>query len=55
MSDLALIAFPVQELFQNKIGQFDLIILDGFENRHILPPVYLRNIARYVRHGGDCF
>ncbi|NHO31155.1 VWA domain-containing protein [Acetobacter fallax] len=55
MSDLALIAFPVQELFQNKIGQFDLIILDGFENRHILPPVYLRNIARYVRRGGGLF
>ncbi|GBQ97606.1 hypothetical protein AA23498_2937 [Acetobacter nitrogenifigens DSM 23921 = NBRC 105050] len=52
LSDLALIAFPVQELFQDKIEQFDLIILDGFENRAILPPVYLRNIARYVRNGG---
>ncbi|NHN90927.1 VWA domain-containing protein [Acetobacter sicerae] len=55
LSDLALIAFPVEELFQNKIGQFDLIILDGFENRHILPPVYLRNIARFVRKGGGLF
>ncbi|GBQ28675.1 hypothetical protein AA0472_2771 [Acetobacter estunensis NRIC 0472] len=52
LSDLALIAFPVQELFENKIDQFDLIILDGFENRHILPPRYLRNIARFVRKGG---
>ncbi|NHN87689.1 VWA domain-containing protein [Acetobacter conturbans] len=55
LSDLALIAFPVEELFQNKINQFDLIILDGFENRHILPPIYLRNIARFVRKGGGLF
>jgi len=52
LSDMALIAFPVAELFQEKIGQFDLIILDGFQNRAILPPAYLRNIANYVRGGG---
>lgn len=52
LSDLALIAFPVRELFQEKISQFDLIILDGFENRAILPRTYLENIAQYVRDGG---
>ncbi|WP_338331578.1 VWA domain-containing protein [Acetobacter sp. LMG 32666] len=52
LSDLALIAFPVRELFQEKINQFDLIILDGFENRHILPHSYLENIASFVRRGG---
>ncbi|MFT9441756.1 MAG: VWA domain-containing protein [Acetobacter papayae] len=52
LSDLALIAFPVRELFQEKIRQFDLIILDGFENRHILPRLYLENIADFVRQGG---
>ncbi|MBO1323940.1 VWA domain-containing protein [Acetobacter sp. TBRC 12305] len=52
LSDLALIAFPVRELFQDKIDQFDLIILDGFENRHILPRTYLENIAGFVRKGG---
>ncbi|MFS3136471.1 VWA domain-containing protein [Gluconacetobacter sacchari] len=52
LSDLALIAFPVRELFQEKISQFDLIILDGFENRAILPRAYLENIAQYVRDGG---
>ncbi|WP_025826901.1 hypothetical protein [Acetobacter okinawensis] len=52
LSDLALIAFPVRELFQEKINQFDLIILDGFENRHILPHSYLENIASFVRQGG---
>ena len=52
LNELALIAFPVRELFQVKINQFDLIILDRFQNRGILPPAYLRNIADYVRRGG---
>jgi hypothetical protein len=52
LNELALIAFPVRELFQLKIKQFDLIILDRFQNRGILPAVYLRNIADYVRDGG---
>jgi hypothetical protein len=52
LNELALIAFPVRELFQVKIKEFDLIILDRFQNRGILPPLYLRNIADYVRDGG---
>lgn len=52
LNELALIAFPVRELFQVKIKEFDLIILDRFQNRGILPPMYLRNIADYVREGG---
>jgi hypothetical protein len=52
LNELALIAFPVRELFQVKIREFDLIILDRFTNRGLLPPVYLRNIADYVRQGG---
>ncbi len=52
LNELALIAFPVRELFQQKIKEFDLIILDRFQNRGILPPIYLRNIADYVRDGG---
>ena len=52
-NELSLIAFPVRELFQVKIRDFDLIILDRFSNRNnILPPQYLRNIADYVRNGG---
>ena len=42
----------MRELFQVKIKQFDLIILDRFQNRSILPSLYLRNIADYVRGGG---
>ena len=52
LNELALIAFPVRELFQVKIKEFDLIIMDRFANRSTLPPVYLRNIAEYVREGG---
>ncbi|MEO8715069.1 MAG: hypothetical protein ABI369_08655 [Acetobacteraceae bacterium] len=52
LNELSLIAFPVRELFQDKIDQFDLIILDRFQNRGLLPLPYLANIARYVRDGG---
>lgn len=52
LSELALIPFPTHELFEQKIRSFDLIILDGFRNRNILPDAYLRNIANYVRDGG---
>ncbi len=52
LNELALIAFPVRELFQQKLRDFDLIVFDRFANRGILPPIYLRNIADYVRGGG---
>lgn len=52
LNELALIAFPVRELFVDKIGEFDLIILDRFQNRGLLPMAYLANIARRVRDGG---
>ncbi len=52
LNELALIAFPIRELFQDKIGEFDLIILDRFQNRGLLPMPYLANIANRVRQGG---
>lgn len=52
LNELSLIAFPVRELFQVKLREFDLIIFDRFANRGILPPSYLRNIADHVRAGG---
>jgi hypothetical protein len=52
LNELALIAFPTRELFQEKLSSFDLIILDRFTDRGILPHAYLHNIAQYVRHGG---
>ena len=52
LNELALIAFPVRELFQVKLSEFDLIILDRFQNRGLLPMPYLRNIAEHVKEGG---
>jgi len=52
LNELALIAFPVRELFQVKLREFDLIVFDRFANRGILPPAYMRNIAEFVRGGG---
>jgi hypothetical protein len=52
LNELALIAFPVRELFLDKIHEFDLIILDRFQNRGLLPLPYIANIAEHVREGG---
>ena len=52
INELALIAFPTNELFGQKIKDFDLIIFDRFSNQAILPYVYFENIANYVRNGG---
>ena len=50
--ELSLIAFPIRELFDVKIDEFDLIIFDRYRRRSVLPQAYLENIARYVRNGG---
>ncbi|WP_265500714.1 hypothetical protein [Paracoccus beibuensis] len=52
VSELSLIAFPTQELFLDRIDDFDLIIFDRYRVRGILPPDYYANIARYVQEGG---
>ena len=50
--ELSLIAFPTQELFMEKVDEFDLIIFDRYKRRGILPNTYFENIGRYVRDGG---
>ena len=52
VGELSLIAFPTRELFLEKIDEFDLIIFDRYKRRGILPPIYLDNVAQYVRRGG---
>lgn len=52
INELSLIAFPTRELFQQKIGEFHLIIFDRYARQGVLPIVYFDNIARYVREGG---
>ena len=50
--ELALIAFPSRELFEVKLGEFDLVIFDRYSRRGLLPLAYLDNVARYVEEGG---
>lgn len=50
--ELSLIAFPYRELFEVKLNDFDLIIFDRYQRMGILPSIYLRNIANYVKSGG---
>jgi len=52
VNELSLIAFPTQELFMERIEDFDLIIFDRYSVRGILPPDYYANIASYVEGGG---
>ncbi|NQV99127.1 MAG: hypothetical protein HQ483_05490 [Rhodospirillales bacterium] len=52
LNELALIAFPIRELFEVKLNEFDLIVFDRYVVRDILPPSYLRNISDYVKQGG---
>lgn len=52
ISELSLIAFPTRELFVDRINDFDLIILDRYQRRSVLPLVYFDNITNYVRRGG---
>src|SRR5204863_9150544 len=52
INELSLIAFPTRELFQQKIGEFHLIIFDRYARQGVLPIIYFDNIAKYVREGG---
>lgn len=52
LDELALIAFPHRELFEEKLDQFDLIIFDRYRRRGILEYSYFENIARRVEAGG---
>ena len=50
--ELSLIAFPIRELFEVKLNEFDLIIFDRYRRRGVLPRAYFENIAHYVEDGG---
>ena len=52
VEELALIGFPVQELFVERLSEFDLVIFDRYRRRNIMPPIYFDYIARYVEDGG---
>jgi hypothetical protein len=50
--ELALIAFPTEELFEEKLTEFDLIIFDQYERQGVITQAYLANMSRYVAEGG---
>lgn len=51
-SELALIPFPQDELFIDKLAEFDLLIFDRYTYRGVLNSFHFDNIARYVERGG---
>jgi len=50
--EMSLIAFPVKELFQRRIRDFDLIIFDKYARYGLLQQKYFLNIASFVKEGG---
>ncbi|WP_339713780.1 hypothetical protein [uncultured Sneathiella sp.] len=52
ITELSLIPFPIRDLFEKKLNDFDLIIFDRYRRRGVLPSSYLQNISRYVQQGG---
>ncbi len=52
INELSLISFPIRELFELTLSEFDLIIFDRYRRRGVLPLQYLTNIANYVAAGG---
>lgn len=51
-SELALIEFPQDELFIEKLTEFDLVIFDRYTYRGVLNSYHFDNLARYVEGGG---
>ncbi|GAB3118091.1 hypothetical protein [Novispirillum itersonii] len=52
LNELALIAFPVQELFEERLKDFDLVIFDRYSRRALVPSAFFKLLAAYVRNGG---
>lgn len=52
LDQLSLLSIPTRELFAERINDFDVILLDEYQYRGILPRGYFENIADFVRGGG---
>ena len=52
INELALIPFPIRDLFEVRLRQFDLIIFDRYQMRGVLPAHYLEKVVDYVKWGG---
>jgi uncharacterized membrane protein len=51
-NELALIPFPVDQLFTDQLATFDAVVLQDFDAQPYGLERYLPNIQRYVRNGG---
>ncbi len=52
INEMSLIAFPVRELFELKLKEFDLVIFDRYRRQGVLSYAYLQNIVNYIDQGG---
>ena len=52
INELSLIPFPQDELFIDKLSEFDLLIFDRYTYRGVLSSFHFDNIARFVDGGG---
>ncbi|KAF0225930.1 MAG: hypothetical protein FD176_85 [Rhodospirillaceae bacterium] len=50
--ELALITFPVRELFEEKLKDFDLVVFDRYRHRGIMAAPYYQFLSQYVQGGG---
>lgn len=50
--EMSLIPFPVEELFEQHLGDFDLIIFDRFSLSELLSPIYFQDLGARVKAGG---
>ena len=50
--ELALIHFPTEQLFQDELDSFDLVVFQNFTYRGYQMEHYLPNIKRFVENGG---
>lgn len=51
-TELSLIPFPTEELFEKELGSFDLVLLQNFNYRPYGIGIYLPHLRRYVEQGG---
>ena len=51
-SEMSLIPFPTDKLFDTELGSFDLVVFQNFNFRPYRMGHYLRNIDDFVREGG---
>ena len=52
LNELALIPFPIRELFEEQLKDLDLVIFDRYSRKGLVPFQFMGNVRDYVRNGG---